>query len=175
MVRFMEPIKIDDINYYPAYYVAELWGLKAKTIERYAAQDCGKIRGCVRKNGELYVPSNSIRPITRPIAQGLIWGILEIKNNPEMFLDLTKYGIANEQLEAVLDELERQLYLDKIENICDQRERLLKARLTEKAFEIVRYRRKFKGNEQERLVSPEFLQTLFSGVQTLIQIADLFD
>lgn len=168
----MNPIEIDGNKFYPASYVAELWGLKAKTIERYASPSSKKLRGCVRWNGELYVPSNSIRPIVAPVAQGLIWGILEIKNSPDSFLDLTEFGIPNEQLGAVLDELEEQLYIDKVEAYVDQRDRLIKARLTEKAFGVVRYRKQLKGNEQQRVFNPELLQTMFAGVQTLVQLTE---
>ena len=170
----MKRVTVDGIEYYSAVDVSELWGLKLNTIERYASPSSRKLRGCIRKGGELLVPINSIRPIVGPVAQGLVWGILEIKNDPTRFLDLTSFGIANEQLEAVLNELEEQLYIERLDEYEDQRDRLIRSRLTEKAFGIVRYRRRFKGNDQKRIFNPEVLQAVFAGVQTLIQLAEHF-
>lgn len=170
----MEEIIVEGKTYYSAQDVAVLWGLSKKTIERYAAPSSGKIRGCVRSEGKLLVPTDAIRPITEPVAQGIIWGILFIKNDPSSYLDLTEFGIANNQLGAVLDDLERQLYVDSVKEYEDERDRLLKLRLTDKAIKLVQYRRKYKDNPLKGKLTANRLQVVFSAVQTIAQVGSNF-
>lgn len=167
----MEKITIKGIDYYSAQDVADLWGLNKKTVERYAAPSSKKIQGCLRIDGVLFVPANTIRPITKSIAQGIVWGILLIKNDPDAFLDLTKFGIANAQLGSVLDELERQMYIDPVDGYKDERDRLLKLRLTDKAINLVQYKKKFAGNSFKGKLNSSALSTIFAGVQTLLQLS----
>lgn len=169
----MNSVIIDGGEYYSCKDVAELWGLSPKTVSKYASPSSGKLRGCKKRDGTWYIPSDAIRPITLPIAQGLIWSLLEIKNSPGMFLDLTEYGISNDQLDAVLDELEAQLYIDPVDHYENPRQRLEAARLTEKALNLVRYRKKFKGSLLEGKLDAGGIQSLFSGVQTVFQIIEL--
>lgn len=169
----MEEIIVNGVSYYSAQDVAELWDLNIKTIERYAAASSNKIRGCLRVDGALLVPANAIRPITKPVAQGVIWGILFIKNDSDAYLDLTEFGIANTQLGAVLDELERQMYIDHVERYDNERERLLKLRLTDKAIGLVQYKKKYKGNSLKGEPNSDALSAVFAGVQTLLQLVQL--
>ena len=167
----MEAIQIDGIFYYKSSDVAELWGLKEKTIQRYASPSSMKIKGCKRIDKTLFVPADAIRPITKPIAQSLIWGILLIKNDPNSFLDLTLYGLQNSQLSAVLDELQKQAYIDPVPEYEDERERLLKLRLTDKAIDLVKFRKRYKGNPLDADEVSAIIPLVFSAVQSLVQLA----
>lgn len=166
----MPNVSIDNVEYYPAEEVAELWGLKLSTIRKYASDKHGKISGCIRKNGQLLIPANAIRPITKPIAQQLIWAIIQIKNSPEDFLDLTKYGIRNDQLDAVLHELERQQLLDISKDKTNVRDRLISSRITARGFGLVLYKQKMKDNVLSSFLTAENISLVFSGVQTLLQV-----
>ena len=169
----MDVVEIDGAQYYTSHDVAVLWGLKEKTIQRYASPSSMKIRGCRRIDKTLLIPVDAIRPITKPIAQSLVWGILLIKNDPNSFLDLTIYGLQNSQLSAVLDELQEQAYIDSVPEYESQRDRLLKLRLTDKAINLVKFKKQYKGNPLESDVDASVVSTAFSAVRTLLQIVSL--
>lgn len=166
----MPSISINNVEYYPSDEVADLWGLKQATIRKYASEKSGKIPGCIRKDGRLLIPANAIRPITRPIAQQLIWAIIQIKNSPDDFLDLTEFGIRNDQLEVVLEELGRQQLLEIKKEDPDVRGRLFSSRITAKGFSLVLYKQKMKENSLPSFLTPENISIVFSGVKTLIQL-----
>lgn len=167
----MELVTVDGKSYYEAKDVAKLWGYKVNTIERYAAPSSGKIKGCIRSDGGLLVPVDAIKPIDKPTAQAIVWGLIQVKNEPESFLDLTQYGISNQQLSAVLDEMERQLYIDFSETAYpDVRSRLLGLRLTSKAFDLVQYKRRYSKSPLQGVITYEKVGVIFSAAQTLLQL-----
>ena len=166
----MPSVFIDNVEYYPAEEVADLWGLNQSTIRKYASGKPSKISGCIRKDGQLLIPASAIRPITKPIAQQLIWAIIQIKNSPEDFLDLTEYGIRNDQLEAVLRELERQRLLDIDKDESNVRDRLINSRITARGFDLVLYKQKMKENVLSSYLTVENISLVFSGVKTLVQL-----
>lgn len=166
----MPSVFIDNVEYYPAEEVAEIWGLKQSTIRKYAIGKPSKISGCIRKDGQLLIPASAIRPITKPIAQQLIWAIIQIKNSPDDFLDLTEYGIRNDQLEAVLRELERQQLLDIDKDESNVRDRLINSRITARGFDLVLYKQKMKENVLSSYLTVENISHVFSAVKTLVQL-----
>ena len=169
----MEPTLIDGKSYYPASVVADLWNYKESTIKRYANPSSGKLPGCIKHNGVLYVPSESIRPITQSVAQGWLWGIVGIKNDPASFLDLTAYSIDNSQLNSVLDDLARQLYLQVDPEEQDVRKKLVEARITERGFSLIRYKRRFSENPIADALTPESISLVLTLAQTVMQVIQL--
>lgn len=165
----MKPTMIDGKSYYPAAVVADLWQYKESTIKRYANPSSGKLQGCIKRDGVLYVPSEAIRPITRPVAQGLLWGIVGIKNDPGSFLDLTEYNIDNLQLNSVLDDLARQLYLQVDPEERDVRKKLVEARITEKGFSLIRYKKRFSENPITGVLNSESISLFLTVAQTVMQ------
>ncbi len=170
----VEPVAIDGLRYYPARETAELWGIKEATVRRYAEPKSGKIPGCIKREKTWYIPVTAIRPITQPVAQGLLWGIVSVKNDPASFLDLSKEGIDNASLESVLNELDRQNYIIVNFSVGDLHERLVQARITEKGFGLLRYKRRLKENPLADFASPEAIAIALTTVQTLAQLAQLF-
>lgn len=168
------PVTIDGANYYSSQDVAELWGVKEATIRRYAEPKSGKIPDCIKRGKYWYIPVTAIRPITKPVAQGLLWGIIGVKNDPSSFLDLSGEGIDNSLLDTVLNELHRQNYLLVDFAIDDLHERLVQARITVKGFELVRYRKRFKENSLEDFDSADAISIALSAVQTVMQLAQFF-
>lgn len=164
----MNTIVVGGIEYLRLQDAAELWGLKPATILKYASPREGKIPGCIKLEQGLLVPVTAIRPITRPIAQGLLWGIVRIKNG-QKFLDLTEYGLSNDQLDAVLEELARLRYID-LPDTEDVRGRLECCRITERGLSLIEYRKRFKGNPSESSSSHDRLELAFSAAQTLLQL-----
>lgn len=167
----MQPVLINNEMYYSSSDVAELWGVKESTVKRYAAPGSGKIRGAIKQGKRLLIPANTIRPITKPIAQGLLWGLLEIKNNPAAFLDLTEFSIDNAQIESVLKELVRQQYIQLPDCPDNLRDALERAFITEKGFGLIRYKQKLSDSPLQGLLTAESLIKLFEAVQTLVQLA----
>lgn len=154
--------------------VAGLWGLDIKTIQKYANPKNGVIPGCIKQDGVILIPSNAIRPITQPIAQGLLWAIIHIKNDQQGYLDLTKYGIDNVQLHAVLSELKRKLYIDIPTGCKSERERLLLCRITDKGFGLVQYKKKLQGTGRLReKITRENIALAFAAAQTIMQAIQL--
>lgn len=170
----MGPVTIDGANYYSSQDVAELWGVKEATIRRYAEPKPGKIPDCIKRGKYWYIPVTAIRPITKPVAQGLLWGIIGVKNDPSSFLDLSGEGIDNSLLDTVLNELHRQNYLLMDFAIDDLHERLVQARITVKGFELVRYRKRFKENSLEDFDPADAISIALSAVQTVMQLAQFF-
>lgn len=166
----MEPKELDGKLYYPASYVAELWGYKESTIARYSNPSSGKVPGCIRRDGVLYVPVGSIRPITEPIAQGLLWGIVGIKNDPSSFLDLTSFSIDNSQLSPVLSELSRLQYLKINDKEPDLRKRLLDSQITDKGFSLIVYRARL-SEEPTNKLTVDRVSLALTITQTLLQLA----
>lgn len=167
----MQPIHVNGETFYLASDVAELWNVKESTVRRYATPSSGKIRGAIRQNGQLLIPAKTIRPITKAIAQGLLWGLIEIKNNPARFLDLTEFSIDNDQLESVLDELTRQQYIELPRSCCNLRDSLEHAYITEKGFEPIKYKQKHADNPLQGLLSAENLGVLLQVIKTVVQLA----
>lgn len=170
----MESVTIDGARYYSSQDVAELWGIKETTVRRYAEPKSGKIPDCIKRGKYWYIPVTAIRPITKPVAQGLLWGIIGVKNDPSSFLDLSGEGIDNSLLDTVLNELHRQNYLLVDFGIDDLHERLVQARITVKGFELVRYRRRFKENSLEEFDPADAISIALSAVQTVMQLAQFF-
>lgn len=170
----MGPVTIDGANYYSSQDVAELWGVKEATITRYAEPKSGKIPDWIKRGKYWYIPVTAIRPITKPVAQGLLWGIIGVKNDPSSFLDLSGEGIDNSLLDTVLNELHRQNYLLMDFAIDDLHERLVQARITVKGFELVRYRKRFKENSLEDFDPADAISIALSAVQTVMQLAQFF-
>ncbi len=164
---------IDGKSYYPASYVAEAWQLKESTIRRYASPSSGKLSGCVKHEGVLYVPADSIRPITKPIAQGLLWGIVSIKNDPQAFLDLTPYSIDNSKLDSVLDDLGRQMYLQVDSEELEVRRKLIDAKITEKGFQLIRYKKRMSENPLTNVLNIETITVALTSIQTVMQAVQL--
>mgnify|MGYP003159979067 FL=1 len=108
------------------------------------------------------------------MAQGLLWGIIGVKNDPSSFLDLSGEGIDNSLLDAVLNEMHRQNYLLVDFGIDDLHERLVQARITVKGFGLVRYRKRFKENSLEGFDSADAISIALSAVQTVMQLAQFF-
>ncbi len=169
----MSTESINNVEYYPLDEVANLWGLKQATIRKYASEKSGKIPGCIRKDGQLLIPANAIRPITKPIAQQLIWAIIQLKNSPHDYLDLTAFGIRNDQLDTVLRELTRQQLVDVDDSIPKVRDRLIASRITAKSLDLVMYKKKMKDNALSSYLTAENISLAFSGVQTLLQLAQM--
>lgn len=169
----MSSILIDGAEYYPAREVAELWGIKESTVKRYAEPKTGKIPGCIKHDRTWYIPVTAIRPITRPVAQGLLWGIVAVKNDPASFLDLSTAGIDNAQLEAVLRELRRQGYLVVDFEGDDLRNSLVCSRITEKGFGLIRYRKRLNENQLMDSFSVEWISVALSAAQTILQLIQL--
>lgn len=171
----METVLDKGTEYLRVRDVAELWGLKVSTIRKYASAKAAKIPGCIYRGKELLVPVSAIRPITKPVAQGLLWGIVRIKNGGG-FLDLTEFGISNDQLSAVLRELSRLLYID-LPDTKDVREQLELCGITERGFSLIEYRKRFKGNSSaplEPLSLNDYLTLAFSAAPTLLQLLTIF-
>ncbi len=164
----MNAIVVGGVEYLRARDAAELWGLKPATVRKYASPREGKIPGCIRTDQGLLVPIAAIRPITQPIAQGLLWGIVRIKNG-QKFLDLTEYGLSNGQLAAVLEELARLRYID-LPDTMDVREQLERCRITERGLSLIEYRKRFKGNPSGLSFAHDGLELVFSATQTLLQL-----
>lgn len=169
----MPSIFINNAEYYPSEEVADFWGLKQSTIQTYAGRKANKIPGCIRKGGQLLIPANAIRPITKPIAQQLIWAIIQLKNSPHDYLDLTTFGIRNDQLNTVLRELARQQLVDVDDSIPNVRDRLIASRITVKGLDLVMYKKKMKDNALSSYLTAENISLAFSGVQTLLQLAQM--
>lgn len=169
----MEPIIVNGKEYYPVKVVAKLWHLNEATIRKYASERVGKIPGAIKQDGIWLIPANAVKPINEPIAQGLIWSILELKNETNGFLDLTKFDIDNHQLESVLLELERQQYLILEPDVADVRKRLLSARVSSKGFALVRYKKKLKQNPFTEGIGIEAVIHCLQFVQTAAQIISL--
>lgn len=167
----MQPIYVKDKAYYLASDVAELWNVKESTIKRYAAPSSGKIRGAVRRNGQLLIPANTIRPITKAIAQGLLWGLVEIKNNPTQILDFTEFSIEKSQLKSVLEELARQQYIELSRSCGNLQDALERAYITEKGFELIKYKQRYSDNPFQGLLNTERLSVLLKVIQTVVQLA----
>lgn len=164
----MNTVVVGDVEYLRVRDAAELWGLKPATIRKYASPREGKIPGCIKADQGLLVPVMAIRPITQPIAQGLLWGIVRIKNG-QGFLDLTEYGLSNDQLAVVLEELARLRYVD-LPDTEDVREQLERCRITERGLSLIEYRKRLKGNPSEPQSSHDRLALAFSAAQTLLQL-----
>lgn len=164
---------IEGKEYYHASYVAKEWGYKESTIKRYACLSSGKLPGCVKHKGGLYVPAGSVRPITEGIAQGLLWGIVKVKNDPGTYLDLTAFEIDNAQLESVLNELSRQLYLQIDKDEPDLRKRLLGSRITDKGFKLIEYRKRFSENPVKDKPTAEYFKIALTGAQAVVQFVQL--
>lgn len=152
---------------------AELWGLKVKTVTKYANATNGIIPGCIKHDGRLFIPANAIRPITQSVAQGILWAIIRIKNDPDSYLDLTQFGIRNSQLNAVLNELERKLYIISPENAQSERDRLLSCRITERGFGLVEYRKRLNNDLLRSKIASEYVTLAFSTAQTIMQAVQL--
>ncbi len=170
----MRPVIIDGASYYSSQDVAELWDIKEATVRRYAEPKSGKIPDCIKRDKNWYIPVTAIRPITKPVAQGLLWGIIGVKNDPTSFLDLSGEGIDNSLLDAVLNELCRQNYIVVDYGIDDLHERLVQVRITVKGFELVRYRKRFKENPLDGFVSADAISIALSAVQTVMQLVQYF-
>lgn len=167
----MKTIVVGDKEYLRVRDVSELWGLNPGTVRKYASPREGKIPGCIRTDEGLLIPVTAIKPVTKPIAQGLLWGIVRIKNG-EAFLDLTEYGISNNQLASVLEELSRQHFID-LPETNDAREQLERCHITERGFSLIEYRKRFKGNDSaitEELSPYDYLMLAFSLAPTLLQL-----
>ena len=169
----MEPIVVDGKAYYPVKVVSELWGLNEKTIRNYTYKSNLKITGAIKHDGNLLIPANAIRPITKPVAQGLIWGIVGVKNDPEYFLDLSEFNIDNNQLQSVLLELERQQYLILQKDEKDVRSLLVSAKISKKGFELIRYKKKMSANGFTQALTPLNINTLLAVAQTVMQAAQM--
>lgn len=166
----MEPIVVDGKEYYSAKVVAELWGLKEKTIKNYTCESNRKIFGAIKHEGDTLIPADAIRPITKPVAQGLMWGIIGVKNDPNSFLDLSEFNIDNNQLHSVLLELERQQYVILDKGLDDVRGLLLSARVSKKGFDLIRYKKKMSANSFTGALAPQNIASVFSVAQTVMQI-----
>ncbi len=169
----MSDVVISGKTYRTTREVADLWNLNIKTIQKYANPSSGIIPGCIKQNGQLLIPANAIRPITQPIAQGLLWAIVHIKNDQNGYLDLSQFGIENAQLHAVLTELERKLYINCPTEYESERERLLLCHITEKGFDLIQYKKQLTNNWLREKLTPENIALTFAAAQTIMQAIQL--
>ncbi len=169
----MPDIIVAGKSYRTTREAAELWGLNIKTIRKYANPQNGIIPGCIKKDDRLLIPCDAIRPITQPVAQELLWAIVFIKNEPDRYLDLSQFGISNLQLHAVLDEMERKLYIESPHEYASERSRLVDCRITNKGFGLIRYRKQFKNSRFEGKLTAENITLAFTAAQTIMQLVQL--
>lgn len=169
----MPDIVIAGKNYITTREAAELWGLDIKTIRKYANLKTGIIPGCIKSDDRLLIPSEAIRPITRPVAQELLWAVVFIKNDPHRYLDLTQFGINNSQLHAVLNEMERRLYIESPPEYSSERRRLIECIITAKGFKLIQYKKRIKDGHIKEKLTPENIALAFAGAQTIMQLIQL--
>lgn len=169
----MSEIIVDGKPYLTTRDVAEQWGLAISTVRKYANPETGIIPGCIKHGKMTLIPADAIRPITEPVAQGLLWAIIHIKNDPDSFLDLSQFGIDNSQLRAVLSELERKLLIICRDDANSERDRLLSCRITERGFALVQYRKQIENNRLKAAITPENIALVFAASQTLMQVCSL--
>ena len=170
----MEQIVKEGRAYYRASDVAELWGLKERTVREYASKRVGKLQGCIKSDGLFLVPANAVRPITKPIAQALMWEIVQYQNEPDRFFDLSEYGIAADQVDAVLKELQRLGYLRvPVGWKGSAKELLLSASITAAGFSLIMYKQRMKSNPLEGISTIEAFGLAFGLAQTVMQLVQL--
>lgn len=170
----MQETMIEGIACYPASYFAEKWGLKLATIKDYVKPSVGKIRNAKRIDGELYLPANTVRPLTDALRQRILWAIVMVKDRPRREVDLTQEGIDINQLNEVLDSLRKSGHIDYREDGNDNSgDKVFSCWITERGYELIRYKKEIKDRAFNFEISPETLQAAFTGTQLLAQLLSL--
>ena len=171
----MARIVFEGKGYYPVSDVADKWRLKEKTIKDYASTRVGKIPGCMHVDGVLLIPEDAIRPITRPVAQFLVWIIIQYKNNPSQVPDLTELGISTNQIVSVLREMYRLGYvLNEPSSTNEAPGQLLRdCVIGSRGFDLVMYKKRFRKNGIPEALTPQNIALAFAAVQTVLQIMQM--
>lgn len=169
----MSDIIVAGKTYITTREAAVLWGLDIKTIRKYANPKTGIIPGCIKQDDRLLIPSDAIRPITQPVAQKLLWAIVFIKNDPGRYVDLTQFGISHSQLQAVLNEMERKLYIESPQRYSSEHYRLIGCKITAKGFTLIQYRKQITDKRFREKLTPENIALAFAAAQTLMQLIQL--
>lgn len=162
-------------GYYSVSDVVDKWHLKEKTIKNYASARVGKIPDCRYVGGELLIPEDAIRPITRPVAQSLVWIIIQYKNNPSQVPDLTELGISANQVVSVLREMYRQGYILNEPSLTneDPGKLLRDCVIGSGGFDLVMYKRRSRENGIPEALTPQNMSLAFAAVQTVLQIMQM--
>lgn len=171
----MARIIIKGKGYYPVSDVVDTWHLKERTIKKYTSTRVGKIPDCISGYGELLIPEDAFRPITRSVAQSLVWIINQFKNNPSQVPDLTELGISANQVVSVLREMYRQGYiLNGPSSTNEDPGQLLRGYVIgSRGFDLVMYKRRSRENGIPEALTPQNMSLAFTAVQTVLQIMQM--
>lgn len=165
-----EPIIVDGCEYYTAADVAAQWGIKEKTVKGYATPKCGKLRGCIRHDGDLLVPANAIIPLNQASSQGALWLLIHFRIGYSSYVDLSGLNISNDLMKQVLLDLRRQNLINFDSDDSSVTTILNNFCMTDKGFKLVQYRPKFIKNPVKDNLTSQDIDLVLSCIQTVAQL-----
>lgn len=72
------------------------WNCSVDNVRSWCRE--GAVSGAIKDKGRWKIPDNAKRPIDRRLQREIIWRVLEKKNDPDARIDLTAWGVADEDI-----------------------------------------------------------------------------